>query len=288
VKRFLREPLLHFALLGALLFAAYAFLNREPAPGPQRIVVSLGRIEHLFTTFARTWQRPPSGAEMKALVDQYVREEVLSREALKLGLEQNDTVIRRRLQQKMEFIAEDLVAIADPREADLAAYLAKYPDAFRQDQQLTFRHVYLNPEKRGDQLDADVAKLLADLQTAGAQADISTLGDPTLLERAFRNESQRRVEADFGAEFSTTLASLPLGEWTGPVRSGFGTHLVLVEQRTEGRIATLDEVRPQVRREWENARRLETNTKFLETLLEQYEVTIEWPKEQAASITAQR
>jgi hypothetical protein len=288
MKRILQEPLLHFALLGALLFAAYGFLNRDPAADPQRIVVSPGQIEHMFTTFARTWQRPPTGAELKALVDQYVREEVLSREAMKLGLEQNDTVIRRRLQQKMEFIAEDLVVAAEPTEADLAAYLAKHPDAFRQDRQLTFRHVYLNPEKHGDQLDADVAKLLADLKAAGAQADISKLGDPTLLERAFRNESQRRVEANFGAEFSAKLASLPLGEWTGPVLSGFGTHLVLVEERTEGRIATLDEVRPQVRREWENARRLEMNTKFLETLLKQYEVTIEWPKEQPANTTAER
>jgi hypothetical protein len=288
VKRFLHEPLLHFAVLGALLFAVYGLLNREAAANPQRIVVSPGQIEHLFTTFVRTWQRRPSDAEMKALVDQYVREEVLSREAMKLGLEQNDTVIRRRLQQKIEFIAEDLAAVTEPTEADLAAYLAKHPDAFRRDQQLTFRHVYLNPEDHGDQLDADTAKLLAELRTAGARADISKLGDPTLLERAFQNESQRRVEANFGAEFSTTLASLPLGEWTGPVLSAFGTHLVLVEQRTEGRIATLDEVRPQVRREWENARRLETNTKFLETLLEEYEVSIEWPKEQLVNTTAQR
>jgi hypothetical protein len=179
----------------------------------------------------------------------------------------------------MEFIAEDLAATADPTEADLAAYLARHPDAFRQDRQLTFRHVYLNPEKHGDQLEADVAKLLVDLKAAGAAADVSTLGDPTLLERAFRNEAQRRVEATFGTEFSTTLASLPLGDWAGPVRSAFGTHLVLVEHRTEGRVATLDEVRPQVRREWENARRLETNTKFLDALLEQYEVTIAWPEE---------
>jgi hypothetical protein len=286
VKRFFHEPLLHFALLGALVFAAHGFINREPAADAQRIVVSPGQIEHLFTTFARTWQRPPSGVEMKALVDQYVREEVLSREATKLGLDKNDTVIRRRLQQKMEFIAEDFAA-ADPTEADLAAYLAQHPDAFRQDQRLTFRQVYLSPDKRGDQLDADVTNLLASLRAAGAQADISELGDPTLLERAFHNESQRRVDASFGAEFSTRLASLPLGEWTGPVHSGFGTHVVLVEQRTEGRSATLDEVRPQVRREWENARRLEANTRFLENLLEQYDVRIEWPQEQPAN-TAQR
>jgi parvulin-like peptidyl-prolyl isomerase len=288
VKRFLHEPLFHFALLGGLLFAAYGSLQREPAADPQRIVVSRGRIEHLITPFERTWQRPPSDAERKALVDQYVREEVLSREAIKLGLEQGDTVIRRRLQQKLEFIAEDLAAAAEPTEADLAAYLAKHHDAFRQEQRLTFRHVYLNPEERGERLDADVATLLADLRAAGALADTSRLGDPTLLESVFRNESLRRVEASFGAEFTATLAGLPPGEWTGPVRSGLGTHLVLVEQRTEGRLATLDEVRPQVRREWQNARRVETNARFLETLLEQYEVSVEWPVAPPANATARR
>jgi hypothetical protein len=288
MKKLLHEPLLHFVLLGALLFAAYSHLNREPADSPQRIVVSSGQIEHLITTFARTWQRPPTGAELKGLVDQYVREEMFSREAVKLGLDQNDTVIRRRLQQKMEFIAEDLSAAAEPTHADLAAYLAKHPDAFRQDQQVTFRHVFLSPEKHADQLDAVTAKLLADLRAEGAKADVSALGDPTLLERSFRNETQHRIASDFGADFTTLLAKAPVGEWTGPLASGFGANLVFVEQRTEGRVPSLDEVRPQVLREWENARRLETNRKFLESLLKQYEVTIEWPKEAAAQPTASR
>ncbi|HEY5705135.1 MAG TPA: peptidylprolyl isomerase [Terrimicrobiaceae bacterium] len=287
MKNLLREPLLHFALLGALLFAAYRLVNREPKADPQRIVVSAGQIEHMVTTFARTWQRPPTTEEVKGLIDQYVREEMLSREAMKLGLEQNDTVIRRRLQQKMEFIAEDLAA-AEPTDADLARYLEKHPDAFRQDQQLTFRHVYLNPEKYGEQLHVVANKLLTDLRSKDAQADISTLGDPTLLDPAFRDEPQRRVEATFGSAFAGKLATLPVGEWSGPVTSEFGTHLVLVEQRTEGRVPTLDEVRPQVRREWENARRIEENRKFLEKLLKQYEIGIDWPKPETKDSSAQR
>jgi len=287
MKKLMREPLLHFVFLGALLFAAYHLVNREQKVDPQRIVVSAGQIEHMVTTFARTWQRPPTTEEVKGLIDQYVREEMLSREAMKLGLEQNDTVIRRRLQQKMEFIVEDLAA-AEPADADLADYLAKHPDAFRQDQQLSFRHVYLNPEKNGEQLDAVANKLLAQLKSTDPKADLSTLGDSTLLDPTFRDEPQRRVEATFGNVFAEKLLTLPVGEWSGPVVSEFGTHLVLVEERTEGRVSTLDEARAQVRREWENARRMEVNRKFLEDLLKQYEVSIEWPKREPAEATAKK
>ena len=167
MKHILRESLVHFLLLGAALFGFYAAVNKNNAASQEDIVVSAGQIEHMVTTFARTWQRPPTTEEVKGLIDQYVREEMLSREAMKLGLEQNDTVIRRRLQQKMEFIAEDL-AVAEPTDADLAGYLAKHPDAFRQDQQLSFRHVYLNPGKHGEKIDAVANKLLADLKSKDA------------------------------------------------------------------------------------------------------------------------
>ncbi len=281
--KFLREPLLHFVLLGAALFAGYHFLNRSPQTGPQQIVVSPGQIEHMVTTFARTWQRPPNDEEVKGLIDQYVREEVFAREAMKLGLDQNDVIIRRRLQQKMEFIADDFAAGVEPAEAELADYLAKHPDAFRQDQRLTFRQVYLNADKRGDKLAADAAQMLAELKAKGAMTDTSELGDPSLLPPSLANEPQRGIESSFGSEFAAALAKLPVGEWSGPVPSGLGTHLVFIEQRTEGRAPALSEVRAQVQREWANERRTETNRRFLDELLKQYSVTIEWPKEKAAA-----
>jgi hypothetical protein len=281
--KLLREPLLHFVLLGAALFAGYHFLNRAPQTGPQQIVVSPGQIEHMVTTFARTWQRPPSDDEIKGLIDQYVREEVFAREAMKLGLDQNDVIIRRRLQQKMEFIADDFAAGVEPSGEDLADYLAKHPDAFRQDQRLTFRQVYLNADKRGDKLAADAAQMLAELKAKGAQADSTELGDPSLLPPSLANEPQRGIESSFGSEFAAELAKLPVSEWSGPVPSGLGTHLVFIEHRTEGRVPALDEVRPQVQREWASERRTETNRRILEELLKQYTVTIEWPKEKAAA-----
>lgn len=277
----MREPLLHFLLLGALLFVAYGLAHRGPEASPQRIVVSQGQIEHMMTSFGRTWQRPPTAQELKGLIDQFVREEVLSREATALGLERNDVIIRRRLQQKMEFIAEDLAGVPAPTEADLTEYLTQHADVFRQDHRLTFRHIYLNPEKHGARLDSVAANVLARLMADGAQADISVLGDPTLLQPAYGNESQSRIEATFGAKFAATLTTLPIGQWSGPVNSEFGTHLVLIEQRTDGRVPALDEVRAQVLREWENAKRSEANRTFLEQALKKYEVTIEWPQAKA-------
>lgn len=286
--KLLREPLLHFVLLGAALFAGYHFLNREPQAGPQQIVVSPGQIEHMVGTFARTWQRPPNDDEIKGLIDQYVREEVFAREAMKLGLDQDDVIIRRRLQQKMEFIADDFAAGIEPTEEELAAYLAKHPDAFRQDQRVTFRQVYFNPDKRGEKLAADAAQMLADLKAKGAQAGSSELGDPSLLPPALANEPQRGIESSFGGEFAAALAKLPAGEWSGPVPSGLGTHLVFIERRTEGRVPALDEVRAQVQREWASERRTETNRKFLDELLKQYAVTIEWPKADAKTAAAKQ
>jgi hypothetical protein len=281
--KFLREPLLHFVLLGAALFGGYHLLNRRPQTDPQQIVVSPGQIEHMVTTFARTWQRPPNDDEVKGLIDQYVREEVFAREAMKLGLDQNDVIIRRRLQQKMEFIADDFAAGVEPTEEELAAYLAKHPDAFRQDQRLTFRQVYLNADKRGDKLAADAAQMLVELKAKGAQADASELGDPSLLPPSLADEPQRGIESSFGREFAVELAKLPVGEWCGPVPSGLGMHVVFIAQRTEGRVPALQEVRAQVEREWASERRTETNRKFLDELLKQYAVTIEWPKQKVGT-----
>ncbi|MFH0342318.1 MAG: peptidyl-prolyl cis-trans isomerase [Chromatiales bacterium] len=278
MKRLLHEPLLHFLVLGAALFGVYAALNKNQAPSQEDIVVTSGQIKNLAATFAKVWQRPPTAIELKGQIDQYVKEEVLSREAVKLGLDQNDTVIRRRLQQKMEFIAEDFAAVREPTEAELADYLAKRPDQFAQDQRFTFRQVFLDPEKRGDQLKTDTATLLTELKQIGADADVSTLGDSFLLPREFADESRRGIASQFGKEFAIELAKLNPGEWSGPIQSGYGAHLVFVTRRTEGRLPALDEIREQVKRELLNARRLEANQKFLDNLLAKYRVTIQSPE----------
>jgi hypothetical protein len=275
MKRLLKEPLLHFLVLGALLFVGYGLLNRGDEPEPGRIVVTQGRIENLRATFSRVWQRPPSPAELDALINDYIREEVLAREALALGLDRDDTVIRRRLRQKMEFVANDLAAQAEPGEAELAGFLAKHPDRFRVEPRFTFRQVYLNADRRGDALKQDAERLLAELNRPGKEADFQTLGDATLLSPEFADVPANEVTREFGEEFKRQLTQLPGGRWDGPVTSGFGAHLVRVDERKPGRMPELPDIRAQVAREWADARRREDNERFFQNLLKRYAVTIE-------------
>jgi hypothetical protein len=284
MKRILKEPLLHFLLLGAVLFAAYGVLSRGGASEPGRIVVTPGKIENLQASFSRVWQRPASPAELDGLVQDYIREEVLAREAMALGLDKDDTIIRRRLRQKMEFISDDIAAQSEPTDAELNAYLQAHPDSFRVEPRFTFSQVYLNPEKHGEHLARDTAQLLAQLNQAGGKADVSALGDSFLLERQFASVPASAVAKQFGAQFAAKLPGLTPGQWQGPVESGYGVHLVLVSERTEGGVPALAEVREAVRREWANARRLEANEKFFQELLKRYTVTIERPEPAADSV----
>jgi hypothetical protein len=147
IKRILREPLLHFLLLGAAMFAVYSVVSKDAGNEPSAIVLTQGKIANLATGFARTWQRPPTTEELDRLIRGYIREEVYYREALKLGLDRDDTVIRNRMQQKLEFISEDAAAMAGPSETDLQAFLDGHPGKFRVERQFTFRQVYLDPER---------------------------------------------------------------------------------------------------------------------------------------------
>jgi parvulin-like peptidyl-prolyl cis-trans isomerase-like protein len=275
VKRLFREPLVHFLVLGALIFAGYSWFGRNRSPAPDRIVVSQGQLASMGEAFLRTRQRPPTPEEWEGLIRDRVREEVYCREAVALGLDQDDTVIRRRLRQKMEFVSEDTAAQVQPTDAELSAFLTAHPDSFRAEARFTFRQVFLNPEKHGDRLARDAAQLLARLNQARSAAEASRLGDPFLLEHQFAAVPASEVAQQFGAQFAAKLGGIPLGHWQGPVESGYGVHLVLVSERTEGGVPLLADVRDAVRREWDTARRREANEEFYAKLLERYTVTIE-------------
>jgi hypothetical protein len=275
MKRLLKEPLLHFLVLGAAIFAVYQWLPKRSSSEPGNIVITQGEIENLATIFARSWQRPPTEEELAGLVRDRVREEVYCREAMALGLDTDDSVIRRRLRQKMEFVSDDILSQAEPSDADLNAYLQAHPDSFRLEQRFTFRQVYLNPEKHGENLARDAVRLLAQLNQADGKVDVSEVGDSSLLEDRFKSVSASDVAAQLGEKFAAKVDELSPGRWQGPVESGYGMHLVFVEGRIKGHVPELAEVRDVVRREWANARRLEANEKFYQGLLKHYTVTIE-------------
>jgi hypothetical protein len=275
-----REPLVHFLLLGAALFLVDAWLRPATAPAGQgEIVVSEARIRSLAQNFSRTWQRPPTRDELDGLVASHVREEVMVREALALGLDRDDAIIRRRLQQKMEFVSEEAATLAPPTDDDLTAYLKANADAFRTEPRATFSQVYLDPRKRSATLDADAKRLLEALNSTGASPDLAKRGDTLmLLETRYANATQTDLARLFGSDFADALVKQPVGKWVGPIPSGYGVHLVRLDTLTPGGASSLADVRPLVEREWANAKRQEVAKAFYDKLRAKYKVTVQMPE----------
>ena len=259
IGRLLREPLLHFLLIGIGLFALYDVLRGGDTGAPRDIVVTEARVEALAESFATVWMRPPTPEEIKGLVDDYIAEEVYYREAIAMGLDQDDTVIRRRLRQKMEFISEDAAAAAEPTDAELQAYLAAHPEKFVEPAELTFVQVYFSTEKRGD--GARARRRATAGRTAGRSrpACARRRGRPTLLPGDMQSASPQVIANIFGSEFATQVEEAPVGQWSGPLQSGFGLHLVRVDERKAGALPTLEEIRPLVLREWQAEQRKQAN-----------------------------
>jgi hypothetical protein len=272
----LREPLLHFLVLGAALFGLFSLVDKKDAEAPAKIIVSASRIVSLADGFARTWRRPPTEQELQGLVEDHIRDEIFYREGRAAGLDRDDVVIRRRVRQKMEFLAEDMAA-AEPDDEQLAAYLASHQDRFRTEDRLTFRHVFLSATRRGDALDDDARQIADTLVRASAPEDTATLGDPFLLGEEFRAMSQSDVTRTFGEGFAKRLSAMAPGGWQGPIPSGFGVHFVFVDERAKGSLPPLASVREAVQREWLNARRIEAEQKLYRTLRERYQIVVEAP-----------
>jgi hypothetical protein len=269
--------LLQFLLLGAALFGLFGMFGRNnEAEAPAKIVVSAGRVATLADGFTRTWRRPPTEQELQGLVDDYIREEVFYREGRAVGLDRDDVVIRRRVRQKMEFLAEDMAA-AEPSEEQLAAYLASYPDRFRTQERLTFHHVFLSATRRGSAMENDSKQLANALARANAAENAAALGDPFLLGEEFRSLSQSDVARTFGEDFAKQISAVEQGRWQGPIPSGFGSHFVFVEERTPGNLPPLDSVRQAVQKEWLNDRRLQAEWALYRKLRDRYEIIIEAP-----------
>jgi hypothetical protein len=268
IRAAVREPLVHFLLAGLGLFLLFSYAADSPDVADDEIVVSSGQIEHLTTIFVKTWQRAPTDQELRGLIDNFILEEVLYREATAIGLDQDDTIIRRRLRQKMEFLVDDFSA-ADPSDVDLQQFLDDDPERFRRDARISFEHVYV--------VDAEsnaVETMLAALQN-GEALDPDNSVSSGLLPRRFADASETTITSRFGESFGSTLFALDVGQWTGPVQSPFGTHLIRIEQIVEGRVPALDEIRGEVQREWLVDRREVAQQAVFDSLRDKYTITIE-------------
>ncbi len=274
LRRFLREPLVHFLVLGLFVFLFFKWTGGSAGPGSNHIVITQGQMENLAVGFARSWQRPATEAELKGLIDDYVREEIAVREAVAMGLDRDDVIIRRRLRQKLEFITEDTVASNPPTDTELQVWMSQHPESFRTEPQVAFRQVYVNTTRRGDAARADAERLLTQLHAGGPHVATDHLGDPTMLPPEQPLGPLRDVANSFGDDFAQQVAKLEPGKWTGPVESSFGLHLVLVEEKIPASRQELSHVRPLVEREFLAERRKTELQSLYERLSKKYSITV--------------
>ncbi len=275
--KFVHEPLVHFLVLGGLLFLFFQWRGGGSGLTSNHIVITNGQIEHLAVGYARTWQKTPTEAELKGVIDEYVKDEIATREAIAMGLDRDDTIIRRRLRQKLEFLAEDTIEQSPPTDVELRAWMARHPEAFHSEPQMAFREVYLSPARHGISVKADAGKLLARLRAAGPNASIDKLGDPTMLPSEQGLAPLFDTARIFGDDFAQALLRSNVGQWSGPIDSSFGLHLVLVTQRILEAQQELYAIRPQVEREVMLERKNKELQNLYDKLLEKYTVKIEKP-----------
>jgi hypothetical protein len=280
MRKFLREPLLHFLLIGAALFALFDMFSAPTESLEKLIVISSGDLEALQANFARTWQRPPTEQELQGLIEQNIRDEIAYREAMSMGLDQDDTFIRRRLRMKLELLLEDLAVAVPPSTDQLEAYLVQNRQKFAIEPRLSLSQVYLNPEKHGAALGQRSAALLEQLRSRGKNGPFDDLGDPIMLPGSIPLSSVNTLSRQFGKEFTEAIKEIEPGTWQGPIRSSYGLHFVLVHEYIAGRNPELDEVRPVVERELLAEQRTERLEQAYQALRDRYIIEIEIDTEQ--------
>lgn len=252
-RRWLREPLLHFLLLGMLLFAANSFIARgRTGAGPSKqIEITLDDLRQMAIYFQSQWGRPPTPEEFKGLVESKVKEEVLYREGLEMGLDKDDIIVKRRVEQKMQFLGEDVAAMQQPTPAALKAWYEKHSDQFAFPKRVSFRHLYFSPDHRHERAHDDAEKALVRLAGQPENSKLAaTLADPFMFQDYYRELAPDSLVKEFGPQFARSVEKLPAGSWQGPIESGFGWHLVFVDAVVPRRVPVFDEVESDVKKAW--------------------------------------
>ncbi len=275
LKQLIKEPLIHFLFIGAVLFVLFGIVGESDTGPNNRIQVTQADVDRLVANWQRRWNRLPTPGELNNLVESYIREEILYREAVAMGLERDDSVVRRRMAQKIEFIFKDISTPVEPTDADLQAYLEKHPEKFTYPARYDFSHVYLSVDKRGEQAKKDAQQLLEELQKESSQSDPTQFSDLFMFDYYFADITDFEITRIFGEEFTKQLAGLKPGEWQGPVDSGYGIHLVKVDKRIEPSLPPVAEIRDKVKTEYIAELQRDANQKFYQSLRERYEIVVE-------------
>jgi len=266
-KRILQEPLLHFLVVGSLLFFYLSVNDTETKP---QVTISQGKIKQLTAQFSKTRQRTPSKKELNALIENQIREDLAFEHGVQMGLVENDSIIKRRVQQKIEFMLNDSIGSIEPSHEDLQTYLEAHKEQYTIAPTYSFKHVYINPEKH-----EDVDTFISELKNKSLDANYKVLGDSMMLESEYRNITTAQIARLFGRKFAKYLDAVSLERWQGPVKSGYGLHLVQIEHKIPKHLATLKEVEIAVRRDFRTDAQKKAISAFYDELKVQYNVEVE-------------
>ena len=273
-RTFLNAPLVQFFIAGAIIFGLYAISGKGSEDSAQAITITTAEQDNLAALFTKTWRRPPTQKELKGLIEARVREELFYREALALGLDSDDVIVRRRMAQKIRFITDDLATLREPTQQDLENFLEENKERYAVDPLVTFRQVYLSSDRRGPTLMQDAAAILAELNRG---ADPAALGDVIELPLQMDKATTRMIARTFGNDFAAAVSKAEPGKWTGPIRSGYGAHLVEILSREDARVPALEEARAAVERDWREAQREKARAAYVDALKQKYDIRIEQP-----------
>lgn len=283
--RLLKDPLVHFLLLGGLLFLLFAWRGEPDVTDPYEIVIADEDVQRMRQALAILHGRVPTREEMWAILEPSIKEEILYREALALGLDQNDSQVRARLTEKMLFLTQDIAEPIEPTGAELAAYFEADPERFRRLATISFEHIFFSPSRRGAQLEADAEAALLMVHEDGAD---SVVGDDLLLEDRYERAEFAAIRRAFGDNFASTVTALqPENTWLGPIRSDYGLHLVRVTELNEPYQPGLDEVMAEVKTALMVQRRAEANEAEYRELRDRYEIVLNLPEFPDAAETAE-
>lgn len=271
MTKFGREPLVHFIILGALLFAGHMLWQHHVNKADYTITVTAEEMERQALIFAGENRRQPTDEDLKALLFSHVEEQVLMREAQRLGLGEDDTIIRRRLAQKMRFIIEDVESPALPDDTELKAWFDTNMDRFVSPETRSFSHIYLSPEEHGDNLNIVAQNILSEVESE----NWISLGDPFMLKREFKSLSALETTRLFGPTFSKGVFEFSGDAWQGPVESAFGLHLVRIDNVSQKIIPTFDDVRADIEAAWQEEARRSANQAALKKLIQKYKVDVQ-------------
>lgn len=273
----LKEPLLHFLLLGALIFLAYAVFG-DAGPADDEILITNAQQERLVAGFAATWNRPPTEPEYESILEDWIREEIAYRQGREMGLDTDDPIIRRRLRQKVELLAEDIVSMAQPTTEELEAFLEENRADYVGEPRVSMRQVTFSTDERGDAAKLDAEQALVLLSTDSPRVNPEALGDPIPLPHRLERATLSSIASRFGRAFADSVSAIEPGAWRGPVRSGFGLHLVIIDEYLPAEQPTLEAVERDVRRDFSNQRRKAAIDRLYEELVREYTISVEAPE----------